>query len=121
MIVDGRQVLATRRSAGMPHAHKWEFPGGKIREGETPELCIKREIMEELGVEINVERPLPPVLHRYDDRSVKLIPFICTIESGAISLSEHQEYRWIPCSEMEDMDWLDADMGVVEMVKEGIC
>ena len=121
VITDGSQVLVTRRSAGMPHALKWEFPGGKIRKGETAEQCIRREIREELGVEIRVERPLPPVVHLYDDRTVRLIPFICHIGSGAISLSEHQEFRWVSCHELEGLDWLDADIGVVRMVKAEIC
>ncbi len=121
VVVEDNRILAVQRSDGMPHPGKWEFPGGKLKEGETPEGCIRREIREELGVEIAVERLLPSVNHRYEKQTIKLIPFICTIREGTIMLSEHQEFRWIPCGEMEMMDWLDADVEVVGMVKERLC
>ena len=121
IIVENKRVLATRRSATMPHALKWEFPGGKVKEGETPESCIKREIREELGIAVGVDQLLPSVIHHYDTLSIKLLPFICTIQDGTISLSEHHEYRWIPCRELDDVDWLDADVEVVRMLKKRVC
>ncbi len=121
IIIENGHVLATRRSKSMPHPLKWEFPGGKLKAGESPESCIVREIGEELGVEVETEGLLPSVEHHYDARSIRLIPVICNIENGSISLSEHQEYRWIPCNELDTMDWLEADIGVVEMVKRQFC
>ena len=121
IIVEDKRVLATRRSPWMPHALKWEFPGGKVKEGETPEYCIRREIREELGIEIRVEQLLPSVTHHYEAWSIRLIPFICHILEGIISLSEHQEYRWIPCIELDELDWLEADVEVVRMLKKRIC
>lgn len=121
IVVQNGKILATRRSESMPHALKWEFPGGKVRGDESASQCIRREIMEELGVGIVVERPLSQVVHHYDAYSVRLIPFICTLEEGDISLSEHQEYRWIPCEELDAMDWLDADVGVAAEVKKLRC
>jgi len=121
IIIKNSMVLATRRSKTMPHPLKWEFPGGKLKEEESPEACIRREILEELGVEIMPQQVLLPVIHHYDTRSVKLIPVVCNILSGFISLSEHEEYKWLRCEELGGMDWLEADLGVVEMVRTLLC
>ena len=118
VIMDGDLVLATQRSELMPHPLKWEFPGGKLKAGETPESCIIREIREELGVEIFVLQLLPSVKHFYSKGAIKLIPFVCTIRQGDIDLSEHRSYRWVHRSELEAIDWLDADVEVVALVNK---
>ncbi len=115
VIIEKGRVLATQRNEHMPHALKWEFPGGKVKEGETPESCIKREILEEVGLKILVDGPLPAVNYSYNTHTIRLIPFICTIGSGAISLAEHKAHRWVHFAELDELDWLDAD---VEVVKE---
>jgi len=116
VIMDGDSVLVTQRSEKMPHPLKWEFPGGKLMPGETPEACIIREIREELGVEISVIQLLPSVRHRYSDSNIKLIPFVCTIRQGEIDLSEHRSFSWIPLSQLEHLDWLEADVEVVRLI-----
>ena len=118
VILDGDRVLATQRSEHMPHPLKWEFPGGKLLAGETPESCIIREIREELGVEITVIQLLPSVRHRYSDLDIKLIPFVCTIRQGEIDLSEHRSYSWVSRSRLAQIDWLEADIEVVELIKK---
>lgn len=107
------RVLVTQRSEQMPHPLKWEFPGGKVKEGESPELCIKREIQEELGLKIAVKQLLPSVKHTYDTHTIKLIPFICSVKEGEISLSEHKAFQWTPLEDLRALDWLDADVLVV--------
>jgi 8-oxo-dGTP diphosphatase len=121
VIVRNRQVLATRRSASMPHPFRWEFPGGKIRQGETPAQCITREIREELGISVTAERQLSPVLHRYAGHTVTLIPLICSAGEEKIVLAEHDRYRWVSCSELDLLDWLEADREVVEQVRDALC
>ena len=116
IIMDGEMVLATQRSYFMPHPYKWEFPGGKLLTGETPEACIIREIREELEVEISVIQLLPSVKHIDSDHAIKLIPFICSIRKGEISLTEHRMYRWLHRSQLEEIDWLEADVEVVKLV-----
>ena len=116
IILDGERVLVTQRSDEMPHPLKWEFPGGKLKTGETPEGCIIREIREELGVEISVRQMLPSVKHTYSNNIVKLIPFVCMIKHGDISLLEHRSYRWVHRSELEQIDWLEADVEVVALI-----
>ncbi len=118
IILDGEMVLATQRSYFMPHPYKWEFPGGKLLTGETPEACIIREIREELGVEISVIKLLPSVKHVDSDHALKLIPFVCSITEGEISLTEHRLYRWVHLSQLEEIDWLEADVEVVKLVKK---
>ena len=116
IIMDGERILVTQRSSEMPHPHKWEFPGGKLRTGENPEACIIREIREELGVEISVKQLLPSVSYSYSRHTVKLIPFICNILAGEISLSEHSVYRWVNRSELAGIDWLEADLEILELL-----
>lgn len=118
IIVDRARVLVTQRSEQMPHPLKWEFPGGKMKEGESPEFCVKREIREELGLIIAVEQLLPSVKHTYKTHTVKLIPFICSVKEGDLSLSEHKAYRWIPMEDLLSLDWLDADVEVVRTLKK---
>ena len=121
IILDDRRVLATRRSTGMPHALKWEFPGGKVHEDESPETCIIREIGEELGVGVEPGERLPDVIHHYKTHSIRLIPFICSITNGTLILAEHHECRWVACGELDDLDWLEADVEVVQMLKARVC
>lgn len=118
IIVDGDMVLATQRSHYMPHPYKWEFPGGKLLTGETPEACIIREIREELGVEISVIQLLPSVRHVDSKNAIKLIPFICTIRKGEISLTEHRLYRWVHRSNLFELDWLEADVEVLKYINK---
>lgn len=118
VIMDGERVLLTLRDEHMRHPLKWEFPGGKLQPGETPEGCLIREIREELGVEIAVVKLLPSVKHRYSDIWIKLIPFVCTIRKGDISLSEHRHSQWVHRSELNQMDLLEADLKVVEVMEK---
>lgn len=110
---DGR-ILCTRRSAGMSLPLKWEFPGGKIKEGESPERCLRRELLEELGVDAKVGHALPPVNHQYPEFGITLHPILCIIRPSAkIMLREHDRAAWVPLEELGDIDWAEADVGVL--------
>ena len=117
LIMDGEHVLVTQRSEQMPHPLKWEFPGGKLHSGEMPESCIIREIREELGIGISVQELLPTVKHSYGREIVKLIPFVCWWVNGEIQLAEHSAYQWVHLNELELLDWLEADLEVVSLLK----
>ena len=108
------QVLATQRSALMPLPLKWEFPGGKIEENETAEECLIREIKEELNIEILITGSLPSNDHQYPDKLIRLMPFICRQKDGKIILKEHADYKWLDVKDLLDLDWAEADVGVVE-------
>lgn len=113
------RVLCTRRSSTMSLPLKWEFPGGKIMEGESAEECMRRELLEELGVNAIVGCALSPVAHEYPDFTITLYPFICTLPPGAeITLHEHDLSAWLPPNELPALDWAEADVGVVEAYLE---
>ncbi|PID92139.1 MAG: hypothetical protein CSA96_04715 [Bacteroidetes bacterium] len=112
LIVENGKVLIARRSKAMPHSLKWEFPGGKIREGEDGPASVVREIREELGLFIVVDRKLQPHVHHYSGHTVQLHPFVCHREGGRLVLNEHDAFRWISAREVAEIDWLEADVAV---------
>ena len=107
------KVLAVQRSERMNPPLKWEFPGGKIKQGESPEQCVVREVSEELNLEIAVGRSLPSVSHDYPDFSVTLYPFICAMVSGEITLHEHKALLWLSSHELWSLDWVAADFPII--------
>ena len=117
MIIRDGKLLVTQRSELMPHPLKWEFPGGKVKVGESPEQCIKREILEELRIRIKVDQLLPSVIHYYEKSTIKLIPFLCSIIRGTVYLSEHKHYEWVSFSDLDMIDWLEADRKLVEKIQ----
>ncbi len=114
IIEQNGRVLATQRSERMSMPLKWEFPGGKIHAGETAEECLKREVREELGIEIEVRRSLTPRTHAYPDFTVTLYPFICRIRSGMIRLHEHAASVWLIPKDLPSLDWAEADLPILQ-------
>lgn len=107
------RVLATQRSAAMSMPHKWEFPGGKIDPGETAEECLRRELLEEIGIQARIGRSLPASTHQYPTFTITLHPFVCTIEEGEIVLHEHEALLWLEPGELLCLDWAEADIPVL--------
>ncbi len=114
IIEQGGLVLAAQRSASMSLPLKWEFPGGKIELRESPEDCLRRELMEEMSIGVSVDRALPLNTHDYPSFTVTLYPFVCTIESGEIALHEHAAITWLPPTKMYSLDWAEADLPLIE-------
>ncbi|MCR5138562.1 MAG: (deoxy)nucleoside triphosphate pyrophosphohydrolase [Bacteroidaceae bacterium] len=110
-------VLATQRGYG-EWKDWWEFPGGKMEPGESPEEALKREIWEELETIIVVENLLTTVEWDYPKFHLTMHCFICHIESGHPVLLEHEAARWLSREQIDDVDWLPADMIVVDRLKE---
>ncbi|WP_224983246.1 (deoxy)nucleoside triphosphate pyrophosphohydrolase [Geomonas agri] len=106
-------VLSARRSASMNLPLRWEFPGGKIEPGEGREECLKRELVEEMGVAIAVGRALTPTTHSYPTFDVTLYPYVCSIVSGEIILHEHSAMTWLPPERMLELEWADADLPII--------
>ena len=107
---DGR-ILVCSRPAGKHMAGKWEFPGGKIEPGETAEACIRREIREELGMEIAVGSVFTVMEHDYGVKYVR-VTFFLTVSDDAPSAKDRQGFRWVTPEDMESVDFLDADRPV---------
>src|SRR5690554_773018 len=114
IIVHKDEILICQRSAQMKLPLKWEFPGGKIKIGESKEECLLREIREELRIDIQIERELSMVEHHYPDFSLCLYPFLCTLTKGQLRLAEHAQAIWVKPENLMDYDWAAADIPVVE-------
>lgn len=107
------KVLAAQRSATMTLPLKWEFPGGKIETGESPEECLHRELREELGISVHIDTAFSPETHNYPDFTVTLYPFACRMAGGVITLHEHHDLKWIEPHQMPELDWAAADLPVI--------
>ena len=112
---DGR-IFATQRGYG-PYKDGWEFPGGKIESGETPEQALVREIREELDTEITVGEKLTQVEYDYPEFHLSMGCYLCAVRSGSLTLKEHESARWLRADELDQVAWLPADLSVIEMLK----
>lgn len=117
LVHDGR-VFAAKRGPGKSMAGYWEFPGGKVEAGETPEDALARELREELQIEVAVGEFLVTAPHEADTAVIELSTYLCTIKDGVPVLTEHEESRWLPVSELCDVEWAPADIPTVELLRE---
>lgn len=111
---DGK-ILAVKRSLSMTQGGLWEFAGGKLEKGESPENCLKREISEELNIDISILMALTQTEFSYRvDKIIRLMPFLCRWKSGQILLAEHEEFQWLEQQDLKDLNWAPADLPVVQ-------
>ena len=106
-------IFATQRGYG-DFKDWWEFPGGKMEVGETPEEALKREIREELSTEINVDEFLCTVEYDYPAFHLTMHCYLCSLLTEALHLNEHEAARWLKPEDLDSVDWLPADKVVVE-------
>lgn len=116
IIKQDNHIFVTQRGYG---AYKdwWEFPGGKIEKGETPQEALIREIKEELDTEISVEDYLMTVEYDYPEFHLSMDCFWCSIVSGHLSLLEHEAAKWLPMDDLKQVQWLPADIEIIEMIE----
>ena len=117
IIIENDKVFATQRGYG-EFKDGWEFPGGKIEPGETPEEAIVREIKEELDTEVEVIELLDTVEYDYPNFHLSMGCFICKIKSGDLVLKEHEAAKWLTKETLGSLEWLPADMGLVGEIEK---
>lgn len=118
LIIDGRILIAKRR-LGDRLAEKWEFPGGKIEQGETPEQCLGREMQEEFQIQVSIGKFLGESIYHYDHGSIRLIAYRTYWEKGELIPKAHEEYQWVSKDQLKDYDFAPADIPFVEMLRKG--
>lgn len=117
VIRDKKRIFATARGYGALKG-KWEFPGGKIETGETPREALKREIREELATEVEVGELIDTIEYDYPDFHLVMECFWCKVVNGELELKEHEAAKWLTREKLYSVEWLPADMRLIEKIKE---
>lgn len=115
IIIHNNQILCVQRSENKLDyiSKKWEFPGGKIESGESKQKTIKREISEELEMNITVQEEYITVNHQYPDFHLTMHSFICSCNEPSLNLTEHIDYKWLYKNELNQLDWAAADIPIM--------
>ena len=113
IVLRGVEVLICRRKQGTHLAGLWEFPGGKIEPGETPEQAVRRELLEEVGLTVRVLRQLTPIEYDYLAVHIRLHPFLCEVLDGTARALAADEVRWVPIVKLRDYPMPAANAGLI--------
>ena len=116
IIIKDNQVFATQRGYGQWQGW-WEFPGGKIEPGETPEAALTREIREELNAEITVGDLLQTIEWDYPAFHLTMHCYLCTLNSDQLHLNEHSASAWLTLETLRSVNWLPADLGILDEIE----
>lgn len=112
-----KEIFVTQRGYG-DYKDGWEIPGGKLEPGETPQQCIEREIREELATEVKADKVLCVVDYDYPNFHLTMHCILCTIISGGLKLLEHEAARWLTKETLHSVDWLPADLLILDKIEE---
>lgn len=112
-------IFATQRGYG-EWKDGWEFPGGKIEKGETPQIALQREILEELDTEVIVGELQDTIEYDYPTFHLSMDCFWCTVKKGDLVLKEHEAAKWLTKEELQSVDWLPADISLIEKIKQNM-
>lgn len=109
-------VLCVQRPKNKLHyiSERFEFPGGKIEEGETKEEALHRELLEELNLSVKIKSFFLTVVHKYPDFELTMHSFICEVDSKELTLHEHVDQKWLKIKELTELDWAEADIPIVD-------
>ena len=119
VIRDGGKVFATQRGYGA-FKDGWEFPGGKIEPGETPQEALIREIKEELDADISIGDLIDTVVYDYSAFHLSMDCFWCELKSREFVLKEHEAAQWLSAEELETVDWLPADIRLIDQIRRAL-
>lgn len=110
------KILCTQRDVSKNEevSFKWEFPGGKIEEGEFPEDALRREIREELNMDISIEKYFMEISYTYPTFKLKMHTYICNTASDKLELLVHKDYKWLPAEKLNTLDWAPADSPIID-------
>ncbi len=111
------QILIAQRYVKTDHSLKWEFPGGKLEAGETPEECLAREIAEELNLKIEVKDIFKVVYHEYTEKKILLLCYLCNDLGGQAEAIECNDFQWVDIHALDQYDFVEADLPIVEKIK----
>lgn len=114
---DGKFLIAKRKT-GKCIGKLWEFPGGKLEEGETLEECLKRELMEELNIEIKIKKYLCSSHFDCENRKIELLAYMVSYISGELKLVDHDDIKWVDPSEFKDFEFVEPDKIIVQKILE---
>ncbi len=112
------KILIAKRKKGDYLENKWEFPGGKIEAGEPPEHCLKRELVEEFGIQTRIGEFICSSRYKYSHISIELLAYRVEYLSGEFLLNDHEEIKWILPEEFDNYDFAEADIAIVKRLKE---
>ncbi len=112
---DGRFLIA-KRAKGRHLENKWEFPGGKIEDGESPEKCLQRELQEEFGIATAIKNFVAESIFDYGDKTVRLLGYRAEYISGEFKLTAHDEIRWVAVDKLNEFDFADADIPLIKKI-----
>jgi 8-oxo-dGTP diphosphatase len=119
LLFKDKKLLIAKRKSTDKLPNKWEFPGGKIEDGETPEYCLKREMEEEFEIDVSVGKFLGESIYHYDHGTIKLLAYRTYWKGGSISLKAHDDYQWVSLDQLQDYDFAPADIPFVEKLRRG--
>ena len=119
IIFKGNKILCVQRGLNKYNyiSKKYEFPGGKIEVGESDEDALKREILEELSMDIEIKKFIMTVNHQYPDFNLNMKAYKCSSKNNAIILSEHIDYKWLETNKLSKLDWAKADLPIMQKLK----